>query len=401
VNAHLRHKTVFRLHKEGQIFFGIGEEHVFDSRQHNYPISEAFRKWLSGRAEWLFGFISYDYKNEIEKYRPARENTVQIPVIVFVQPECVAELVENKLVVHKGIWKNEYNDLLTEQGHNNDHLYLAPVTSREEYDAAIAQIHRHIQRGDIYEINYCQEFSATGKLHDPYGVFQRLQEQTLAPHAAYVQYGSWHVLCASPERFVAKKGKRIFSQPIKGTMKRGDDFAEDEAQKTALLRSKKDHAENVMITDLVRNDLSRIAERGSVVVDELCRLYTFKTVHHLISTISANTEVTDFVTILHALFPMGSMTGAPKISAVQIADQLEKTARGLYSGTIGYIDPNGDFDFNVVIRTAIYNSELELTTCHVGGAITSLSESGNEYDECLLKLKAIDQVLAQKTVQST
>ena len=148
------------------------------------------------------------------------------------------------------------------------------------------------------------------------------------------------------------------------------------------------------IRDRVRNDLARIAEKGSVTVDELCGVYTFETVHQLISTVSCQVSPNSFVNdILKATFPMGSMTGAPKIRAMQLIEQYEASRRGLYSGSIGYIAPNGDFDFNVVIRTLLYHQELELLSFHVGSAITSMSDPAKEYEECMLKARALIQAI--------
>jgi para-aminobenzoate synthetase component 1 len=215
-----------------------------------------------------------------------------------------------------------------------------------------------------------------------------------APFAAFHQQGHRFLLSASPERFLKREGRTLLSQPIKGTARRMSDAVEDERVKMRLSQSEKDRAENVMIVDLVRNDLSRIAAPTSVRVEELCGVHSFKTVHHLISSITAEMrDGASLFDVLAATFPMGSMTGAPKVSAMQIADALEHTNRGIYSGSIGYIDPQGHFDFNVVIRSLVYSRDREYVSCHVGGAITVRSHWDHEYDECLLKAEAVRSAL--------
>jgi len=202
------------------------------------------------------------------------------------------------------------------------------------------------------------------------------------------------LFCASPERFIQKKGNRIFSQPIKGTAPRGKDAIEDEVLVKLLKNDPKEKAENIMIVDLVRNDLSKIARKGSVQVDELCAVKSFATVHQLISTVSCDLKTINFLDILYALFPMGSMTGAPKKRALELIDELEDFNRGLYSGSIGYMDPNGDFDMNVIIRSLVYNSISKRISCGVGSAITISSDAEKEYAECLVKIEKLRNVIS-------
>jgi para-aminobenzoate synthetase component 1 len=252
----------------------------------------------------------------------------------------------------------------------------------------------HLRRGDIYEVNFCQEFKSTKTLHQPFETWLDLLQKTAAPFAAFLAYNDWVLLCASPERFLMRRGNRLISQPIKGTKRRDTDRAIDEALKAELKSSPKDRSENIMIVDLVRNDLSRIACRDSVRVSELCGAYSFKTVHHLISTIEAEIpENTTLEEILRATFPMGSMTGAPKISAMQIAENLENFRRGWYAGSIGFVAPNGDFDLNVIIRSAVYNRSTHEVMCGVGGAITIASDYEQEYEESLLKARALRETI--------
>ena len=267
--------------------------------------------------------------------------------------------------------------------------------TKQTYLDNVEHLKSHIQQGDIYEINYCQEFYANEVEINPIELYFKLNKKSPTPYSCFVKHNHSYLLSASPERFIKKQGNKISSQPIKGTIKRGATLEEDEVLKHQLKNDPKERSENIMIVDLVRNDLSKIATRNSVKVEELCEIYTFPQVHQLISTISAEAKPeVDFKTIIHALFPMGSMTGAPKIRAMELIEQYEHSKRGLYSGTVGYIKPNGDFDFNVVIRSILYNSSSKKISYFVGGAITSLSEPEKEYEECLLKAKAINEVLS-------
>lgn len=202
------------------------------------------------------------------------------------------------------------------------------------------------------------------------------------------------MLSASPERYLKKDGETIISQPIKGTAKRSKNILEDDRLKIALSQDTKERSENIMIVDLVRNDLSKTAIKGSVKVEELTKVYTFDQVHQMISTVTSKVEETTHpVDVIKSTFPMGSMTGAPKISAMRIIEDLEASKRGLYSGSVGYFSPTGNFDFNVVIRSILYNKTKKYVSYSVGGAITAKSDPLKEYEECLLKAKAMRTVL--------
>ena len=271
---------------------------------------------------------------------------------------------------------------------------LAPMWSREDYEAKFNAVHAALRRGDIYEMNLCMPWSGAAPADQSWAMFERLAANTKAPHSAYVQAGPWRTLCASPERFLAKRASTLHSQPIKGTVKRGATEAEDNALRNALASSEKEQAENVMIVDLVRNDLSRVAERDSVHVDELFGIHTFATVHQMISSVSCTLRSdASPLDIMRAAFPMGSMTGAPKLSAMKHISRLEGTGRGLYSGALGYACPNGDWDLNVVIRSLMHHAETERVDATFGGAITLLAEAESEYDECLLKAEALRNCL--------
>jgi len=347
--------------------------------------------------EWRFGFVSYDFKNRLEKLHSNNTDRFHFRDFLFFQP--------TQLMVHKaGEWKSIIGDKsldvsgLELEGPPSSETpptcLLKPRFSRKEYLDRVLQIKTAIRLGDIYELNFCQEFYAEDTVIDPIAVFERLNRISPAPFAAFCRFGDNYVISSSPERFLKKTGNTLLAQPIKGTRPRSADPREDSRLKEELRMDEKERAENVMIVDLVRNDLSRIASKGSVKVEELFGVYSFEQVHQLISSISANVKPgTTFADILQATFPMGSMTGAPKVRAMQLIDELENTRRGLYSGTLGFITPEGDFDFSVVIRTIFYNASTKYLSFQVGSAITDKSDPEQEYQECLLKAKALVQAL--------
>lgn len=345
------------------------------------------------KGQWIFGHFNYDIKNAIEpSLKGHLPDPIGFPDYVLFIPKTVVVCQNGQITV----WGNEslLAFLLENEGDvfqptKNSLNSIASTVSFEEYRRNFDKIRFHLQRGDIYEINYCIPFIATGiEVNIPQ---LRLKQRKLSPAPFSVLYKSnqhW-LSCASPERFICKSGNKIISQPIKGTAPRTGSPINDELAKSALLNSEKEKAENIMIVDLVRNDLSRIAQKGSVNVDELFGIYEFAHVFQMISTISAAIrEDITFTDILKALFPAGSMTGAPKISAMKIIEETESFKRGLFSGTVGYITPTGDFDFNVVIRSILYNEETKTALIPAGGALTVKCNAIDEYNECLLKARA-------------
>lgn len=252
----------------------------------------------------------------------------------------------------------------------------------------------HIEEGDIYEINYCINFSATVENLKPTEVFQDLCKNSPAPFASFLKMNNQYIISASPERFIKLKDNKIISQPIKGTATRGKTVVEDEENKRQLSESEKERAENMMIVDLVRNDLAKSADSGSVKVEEIFGIYSFQQVHQMISTISATkrNEIPP-VDIIKNAFPMGSMTGAPKIRAMQLIEEYENCNRNVFSGSIGYFNGENEFDFNVLIRSIYYDEETQALNYQVGSAITYDSDAEAEYEECLLKAKAIEKTL--------
>ena len=266
--------------------------------------------------------------------------------------------------------------------------------TKDVYRQKIEQMLQHIHRGDIYEANFCQEFFAENSCIAPLETYYHLNQISKPPFATFFKRNHQYLLSASPERYLRKSGNKIISQPIKGTAKRSQDQEQDQEFIQMLQNDPKERSENVMIVDLVRNDLSRTAVKGSVKVEELCKIYTFPQVHQMISTVVSEVDnTTSAVDVIRTTFPMGSMTGAPKISAMKIIEALEESKRGLYSGAVGYFTPDNDFDFNVVIRSILYNEENQYISYTVGGAITAKSDPDKEYEECLVKAKAMREVL--------
>ena len=375
----------------------------FNSNNENANILAISNSEKVVENNWKIGFISYDYKNQIEQLSSNHTDDIGFPDEFFFSPQLLVEFSEHKININfddkiydEANLKALVHQLSSQEIKKSEALSvkMLPIVSKENYLKNVVKLKNHIQLGDIYEINYCQEYVASEVELNPIDTYFKLNKKSPTPFSCFVKFNDKLLLCASPERFISKIGDKLISQPIKGTIKRGATLQEDEQLKIQLLNDPKERSENIMIVDLVRNDLSKIAKRNSVKVDELCQIYTFPQVHQMISTISAELKPdVDFKTIVHALFPMGSMTGAPKIKAMELIEQYEDSKRGLYSGTVGYIKPNGDFDFNVVIRSILYNSSSKKLAYFVGGAITSLSEPEKEYEECLLKAKAINEVL--------
>lgn len=325
-------------------------------------------------------FITYDYKNIIEKLKSTNVDFFHL---------------NDSIINTNSVSLNEKVKHEVASAHRkNLPIKLKCGTKKVEYLKNVIKIKGHIQQGDIYEMSYCIEFYAENVEIEPKKTYKRLVSISPTPHQCYLEHEGIHLLCASPERFLKKVGNRLISQPIKGTAPRGKTPEEDVFLKSQLKNSAKNISENTMIVDLVRNDFSKIAKKASVKVDELCEVYTFPQVHQMISTVSC--ELRDSITfeeIIHATFPMGSMTGAPKVRAMQLIEEFETTKRGLYSGTVGIIQENGDFDLNVVIRSILYNEKNKYLSFMVGGAITIESDPEEEWQECLLKAKAIFETL--------
>jgi para-aminobenzoate synthetase component 1 len=361
------------------------------------------KQYQQTSKDWLFGYLSYDLKNDVEVLNSANFDGLEFPDLYFFQPKKIFLLKGNQLEIH---YLNMCDDEVEEDFTAISKAQLPLVTlqppidikqriSKADYFNKVSKILEHIHRGDMYEANFCIEFFAEHTLINPVDKFLILNEISKSPQAVFFKNNSHFLLSASPERYLKKDQELIISQPIKGTAKRFQDPIADEKSKRDLVSDPKERTENIMISDLVRNDLSRTAQKGSVKVEELCGIYSFEQVHQMISTISSKLDSRfSALDVIKTTFPMGSMTGMPKVSVMKIIEELEETKRGLYSGAVGYFMPNGDFDFNVVIRSILYNQEKKYVSFSVGSAITALSNPQMEFEECLLKAKAMRDVLS-------
>lgn len=360
---------------------------------------EQLQAFLDRHNDWCFGHLGYDLKNEIENLHSGNADFVQFDDLFFFIPEIVLMLRQNELLIgvkgrqHEAIAVSVFNSLPATSPR------LPPVKinsrfTRVAYIDTVRKIQQHILRGDCYEVNFCQEFYSDDAVIDPLQVYRSLSRESPNPFSCYYRLNGKYLLCASPERFLCKTGNRLISQPIKGTIGRGKDAATDALNKAVLMQSAKDRSENIMVVDLVRNDLSRVCKEGSVQVEELMGIYSFPQVYQMISTVSGEVEDGKCIAdLLRAAFPMGSMTGAPKKRVMQLIEQYELTRRGLFSGAVGYISPEKDMDFNVVIRSILYNAASHYLSFQTGSAITYYSRAEDEYEECLLKAAAIKKVL--------
>ncbi len=363
---------------------------------------EDLKQYQQTTKDWLFGYLTYDLKNNVEVLQSNNFDGLDFPDLFFFQPKKLFVLKGNQLEIqYLHLCDDEIEMDLSEINQCSvfssecSAVKVEQRVSKEDYIEKVTKMLEHIHRGDIYEANFCMEFFAENTTINPIAIYQKLNTISKPPFAVYFKNHTNYLLCASPERYLRKEDTKVISQPIKGTAKRFIDADLDEKSKKELSNNPKECSENIMIVDLVRNDLSHTATKGSVEVEELCGIYSFEQVHQMISTVVSQVEnTTSPVEILRTTFPMGSMTGAPKISAMKIIEELEVSKRGLYSGAVGYFAPNGDFDFNVVIRSILYNSANKYLSFSVGSAITSLAIPEREYEECLLKAKAMFDVLS-------
>lgn len=362
------------------------------------PLLQSFLQQHKG--EWVFGHLSYDLKAETEGIASLHPTNILFPDLCFFVPEVVVQLQPEQIIIHakteaeaEAIWRNIQS--IQEDEWPSPGIDVRPRIDRQTYIGIIEKLRAHILQGDCYEINFCQEYFAENIQTNAAQLYKKLSDLSPNPFSCYYRIDSSHLMCASPERYLMKKGNRLYSQPIKGTAARVlNDARADETKKQELSTSPKERSENVMVVDLVRNDLSRICKEGSVQVDELFGIYSYPQVHQMISTISGEIEEqVSFADIIGASFPMGSMTGAPKRRVLQLIEQYEVSRRGIFSGAVGYIAPNGDFDFNVVIRSLMYEQSTGYLSYQVGSGITWYAKAAQEHDECLLKAEAIKKVL--------
>lgn len=369
---------------------------------------EELKDYQNRMDDWIFGYLSYDLKNDVEQLSSKNFDGLQFPELHFFQPKKIIRITEKTVdfIYLKKLddeIESDFKDIteskLPRQNAVNVKMdiHIKSRIFKEDYFQKFTELLGHIHRGDIYEANFCQEFYAENTQIDAFWTYSKLNSISKAPFATFLKVNNKYLLCASPERYLQKRNTKIISQPIKGTSRRSNNPKKDALLRIALQNDAKERAENIMIVDLVRNDFSKSAIKGSVQVEELCEVYTFQQVHQMISTVTADiAKEKNAVEIIRETFPMGSMTGAPKISAMRIIEEQEAFKRGLYSGAVGYFTPEGDFDLNVVIRSILYNATEKYVSFAVGSAITAKSDPEKEYEECLLKAKAMREVLGDR-----
>lgn len=358
------------------------------------------------------GYFSYDYGRKKEGVTSRHEETVRIPdcILCFYDVFLVEDHREHRLYViangKLGDSEEKAEEMVKQirevtECMKEEHAFKSrtpggdcPVQAnftKEEYLRAVDDVIHSITEGDIYIMNMTQQLAirSPGK---PYEVFQRLRRNNPSPFGGYFQYGDFQIVCASPERFLRMKKGHVMTRPIKGTRRRGETREEDAALRQELQDSAKDRSELLMIVDLERNDLNRVCVPGSVKVTELFAVEEYATVFHLVSNVEGDLEEgKNVMDLMEAAFPGGSITGAPKLRAMEIIDELEHGRRNLYTGSIGYLTLDGDCDFNIVIRTALYQEGVY--HLGAGGGITCESELEFEYEETLQKAKAILEAL--------
>jgi len=360
---------------------------------------DKLQQFINKKKSWLFGHLNYDLKNEIGLLTSSHTDHLGFPELFFFEPEYLVRLGNDTIVIDADNPHQVYHDILESTPAEPDFTKSITGTysrlSKDDYIETVRKLQQHILRGDCYEINFCQEFFSSDAQVDPLMMYEKLSIVSPNPFSALYKLNDKYLICASPERFIKKDGAHILSQPIKGTAKRSSgQREEDELSRKNLYHSQKDRSENVMVVDLVRNDLAKVCKEGTVHVDELYGVYSFPQVYQMISTVSGDlNDDISFTDIIRATFPMGSMTGAPKRSVLQLIEKYERSKRGIFSGALGYITPGQDFDFNVVIRSIMYNESNRYLSYQVGSGITFYSEPESEWEECLLKAAAINKVL--------
>ena len=348
--------------------------------------------------EWVFGFLSYEMKNSLEGLHSRSKDELGYPTSYWFVPRFVFEMNDKGCVLHvHGSDESAGRELVNVLFRNDSEVQGGRVrkwisrTPRTNYIDAVNALLKYIRRGDIYEVNYCTSRHAEVDADwDPFNAFIHLFSRTNAEHAGFLRIGERFALCASPERFLAFKGDQVMAQPMKGTRARSGSAVEDERIAIELAKDPKERAENIMALDVMRNDLSRIAKRRSVIVDELCAVRPHGKVFQMTSTVRAELKegITPYDAVL-ASFPMASMTGAPKYRSMQLIDELEDQCRGLFSGTMGFFAPDGTADLNVVIRTLFFNAAQHMVTLVTGGALTANCDPEKEWDECELKARSV------------
>ncbi|MGC8823724.1 MAG: chorismate-binding protein [Bacteroidales bacterium] len=376
----------------GIMYGSCFQHHVFSS----------MKRWVEAQPDWYFLHLTFGVKAETHGVPSQHADQLGFPAAFIFSPLWLVLVKKDVIELHYPPSKGE------EEAHEVFQQLLRPAVINlqhsssirfrrpafDEYQRAFESVQSHLARGDIYEMNYCINFYAEAAVIDPVSTYLRLSGHSPAPFSVFYRHGNLYLLSASPERFLKKEDSLVISQPIKGTIRRGKNSNEDEELRILLQNSEKDRSENIMITDLVRNDLAQFAEEGTVRVSDLCGVYTFRHVHQMISTIECRLRRgLSYIDAIRLAFPMGSMTGAPKRNALRFIEAYETFNRGLFSGAVGYITPDGNFDLNVVIRSILYDAVQHYVSIPAGSAITVYANALQEYEECCLKAQALMDVL--------
>jgi para-aminobenzoate synthetase component 1 len=390
--------------QQQECLLAVGEKAKVQAQAGNaLQVLEQFIKAQSG--QWIFGHLGFGLQQETENIKNSHApKHMGFDDLYFFVPEIVLQCSTDSLHIFadsEEVAKQSYKEIcetpVAKNATKTRSITYLPCMTSAAYVEVVNTLKQHIKRGDCYEINFCQEFFVNDVILDPVELYDRLSKLSPNPFSCYYKVGASHLACASPERFIMKQGSQIISQPIKGTAQRDlQNILNDDKAKAALQASDKDQRENVMVVDLVRNDLAKVCERGTVQVKELFGVYSYPQVHQMISTIEGKLRSdVSFIDIIRATFPMGSMTGAPKKRVLELINHYEVSPRGIFSGAVGYIHPSGNFDFNVVIRSIVYSENQKQLSFHVGGGITHYSIAESEYEECMWKAAAIQKVLAE------
>lgn len=365
-----------------------------------FPQLKAFAQAHS--SDWLFGHLGFGLKNELEHLpNTTLADNIHFGLGYFFVPAMLIQMENNQVSIcsTKLSAENIFSEINTfeikKTSISAGKINIQHSLNKEEYLQRLQLLQTHIKKGDCYEINFCQHFFVENISINPLQLFTQLQQSSPTPFAALYKLNDKYCICASPERYLKKQGNMLISQPMKGTSKRFlEDKTKDEESAKQLLNSEKERAENIMVVDLVRNDFSKICAKGSVEVEELCGLYSFPKVHQMVSTVVGKLPTDQhWVDAISATFPMGSMTGAPKKRVLELIDMVEPIERGLFSGAIGYVSPEQNMDFNVVIRSVFYNHSNQYLSFYAGGGITHKSIPEEEYEESILKTAAIAEAL--------
>lgn len=371
------------------------EDYLSDSIEKNKETNPTHLPLITG----FLGYFSYDYSRKFEKIQTRHPSTYSIPEAIFILYKIlIIEDLEKKELYITSIAGEDLLDRVEKEisqieidpsipSENNEYAEFSSFHAKDEYLKAIQKTKDYIEEGDIYILNLTHQIEISSK-KDPYKVYHYLRNYNPAPFSSFMKFEDFEILCSSPERFIQIKDGMIETRPIKGTRKRGKTAEEDFLMKKELEDSEKDRSELLMIVDLERNDLNHICDPGSVQVPELFTIEAYSTVFHLVSTIVGKiSKDIRLSTILSSTFPGGSITGAPKIRAMEIIDELEESRRGIYTGSIGYFSFDGNCDLNIVIRTLVHASDKYYLG--VGGGITYESDLDFEYEETIQKAKAL------------